>query len=1041
MKVKFPLLLLCVGFLLPVSCKQDGPSGEFANLHVPEGLVVERAVPEGMVQYPMFASIDNEGRLFIAESSGETTSTKDVLENPTFFIRLLEDTDQDGVYDKSTIFADKLPYPMGGTFYDGSFYAAAPPDLLRLTDKDGDGVAEEREVILTGWVLSHNAATLGGPFMGPDGWMYLTDARRGFDITTKEGVRLQGKSARIWRCLPDGSRLEPMSGGGFDNTIEIDFMPTGETLGTMTYFLDPRDGFRDAVMHWVEGGVYSKDHAVVRDDKLKMTGDYMPVMTKLARVSHAGLVRYRSTTIGEEYQGNLFTAEFNTGRIMRHILEPDGATYKTRTEPFMTSDIPDFHPTDVLEDADGSLLFVNTGGWFIAGCPLSVVAKKDIFGGIYRIRKANAPKIEDPRGSKIDMKALSPEALTKLFSDERPVVRSKAIEEIVSRGSSAVEALNNLRTTSPDAEARISAVFALYRIGGPEAMAHVVAALDDENTGVRVAAARSVGLAGEASAVDKLTAILANDEAQAQRQAATALGQIGDKKAVPHLLAAAEEPADRFVEHAIIYSLITLQDTRPLIDALAANANNIKRAALIALDQMDGSPLQKSHILPFLRSKDADLRNTGVWALMHHPTWSDVVLTFLKDQSGAKDLNDEQKKQLTDLIVAFSHDAPLQRWIADRLGAGNVADDERWMLLEAMRQSRMKEFPAVWLTRLSDLLSKGSPETQERVLTLVEARRLSGLDSKLGQIFANEKLAASFRLKALSARMISTKELEPEEFNTLVTFLDSTQVSTHRQSAVRILALADLTEEQLTQVAEQYIPHADPFLLPGLVGVFEGTKSQRAGEALIAALSASPERLEMLSLPDLERIVNSFAPEAQERSKPLMQQVAQQQASRLKALEELEASLGTGDVQSGRAIFYGKAVCSTCHAVAGNGATFGPDLTNIGEIRSQHDILEAIVYPSASFAREYETSRIVTPTTTYTGIVKEQLPESIVIETGPGVLVRIPASDVKSIEPQPLSMMPPGLHQQLSQQELSDLMAYLRSLPDGMGHVRRARNQ
>lgn len=1035
MKVKVSCLFVCVCLLLSSSCRQEESTNAFPGVHVPDGFAVEEAVPAGMVKYPMFATLDNRGRMFIAESSGETTSTEDVLENPTYFIRMLEDTDSDGVYDKSVIYADKIPYAMGGTFYQGSFYAAAPPNLLRLTDTDDDGVADEREVLLSGWVLSHNAATLSGPFRAPDGWMYLCDARRSYDITAKEGKQLKGKGARIWRCKPDGSQLEIVSGGGFDNTIEMAFMPTGETIGTMTYFTDPRDGFRDAVMHWVEGGVYPKDHVTVKDDKLKMTGDYMPVMTKLPRVSHAGIMRYRSGVIGKDYQGSLFTAEFNTGRVMRYSMEPDGATYKTETQAFMTSSIPDFHPTDVMEDADGSILFVNTGGWFIAGCPLSVVAKKEIYGGIYRIRKKDAPRVDDPWGSKINMKALSPEDLTALLTDQRHAVRDNAIEELVLRGATSIAALSDLLTSAKDAETRVAAVFALYRVETPEAMAHVLSALDDTDAGVRVAAARSCGLAKDESAVDKLSAMVVNDAPTVQRQAATALGQIGDVKAVDQLLAASEKTSDRFVEHAIIYSLIKLENPQPLINALA-KAVNIRKAALISLDQMDGDHLKKDHILPFLRSKEESLRNTGIWALMHHTTWSDVVLMFLKDQTLAGELPETEKKTLTDLIVAFSHDSQLQRWMADRLSSGSVADAEKWLLLDAMRQSPMKEFPPVWLARLGDLLERGSPETQERVLTLVEARRISGLDTKLGQIYANTRVSPSFRLKALSARMISHPQLSDKEFSTLVRFLDSTQVSTLRQSAVRILGQADLDEQQQLHIARTFIANADPFLLPGLVSVFEGSKSTEAGEALVTALSSSPGRLEMLSLPDLERIVKSWDAASQQRSSALVKQVARLQSSRFSALEELEKSLGTGDVSAGRNLFYTKALCSTCHAVSGNGASFGPDLTNIGEIRSQHDILEAIVYPSASFAREYETSRVVTGNAKYTGIVKEQLPESILLESGPGTTVRIPVSDINSIEPQQLSLMPPGLHQQLSTQDLSDLMAYLRSLPDGLGHLR-----
>jgi putative heme-binding domain-containing protein len=169
-----------------------------------------------------------------------------------------------------------------------------------------------------------------------------------------------------------------------------------------------------------------------------------------------------------------------------------------------------------------------------------------------------------------------------------------------------------------------------------------------------------------------------------------------------------------------------------------------------------------------------------------------------------------------------------------------------------------------------------------------------------------------------------------------------------------------------------------------------------------------------------------------------METLKERQASRLAELEKLQSMLGHGDVGEGRKLFFGKALCSTCHAVTGSGGTFGPDLTNIGEIRSTHDILEAILYPDASLAREYETSKVVTKSTSYTGIITEQLAESLSVETGPGVIVRLSRSEITAIEPQNVSLMPPGLEKQLTTQEMSDLMAYLSTLPDGMGHLKAA---
>src|SRR5262249_5641852 len=111
----------------------------------------------------------------------------------------------------------------------------------------------------------------------------------------------------------------------------------------------------------------------------------------------------------------------------------DGATFKTTDSDFLVSDNHDFHPTDVLEDADGSLLVVDTGGWYKICCPTSQLVKPDVLGGIYRIRKKGAPKINDPRGLKIDWEKLSDSELVGLLDDRRPVVRHRAVATLAKR--------------------------------------------------------------------------------------------------------------------------------------------------------------------------------------------------------------------------------------------------------------------------------------------------------------------------------------------------------------------------------------------------------------------------------------------------------------------------------------------------------------------------------------------------------------------------------------------------------------------------------
>ena len=1027
----FGTLLLLIGTVsIFTACAKKNPgSREVATLTVPEGFTIEEAVPSDMLSYPMFASFDDRGRLFVFESTGPNTmGTEAMLEAPSYHIRLLEDEDGDGVFDKSSLFAEKIPLPMGGSFYEGSLYIAAPPNIERLTDTDGDGVADQKEVILTGWTLNSNAATLSGPFIGPDGWFYMADARRGFEIERKEGDILKGKGARIWRSRPDGTGLESYAGGGFDNAIELVFTPSGETIGTMTYFTDPQDGQRDALMHWVEGGVYPKPNQVIQDDQLKLTGELMPVMTKLPRVAPSGLMRYRGSAFGKDFEGNLFSAEFNTGRIMRHVMKSVGATYRTEDEPFVTSTSSDTHPTDVLQDADGSLLVVVTGGWFIEGCPLSRVAKPDVKGGIYRVKKADSHKMDDPRGLDLNFEEMSGETLVQHLSDPRFVVNDRAMDALVNRGDDAVESLIAAINLAEE-EVRTAAVFGLYRINAEATRQAILSALDDKSPMVRTAAVRVLGLMKEKEALAPLMELVKNDQPAVRRQAATALGQIGDAQAVEALLAASMDTEDRFVEHSIIHALTLLSTPAPLLEALNHSSAKVKRTAAIALDQMDGQPLEKQHIAPFLQSQDVELRQTGIWLAAHHPEWSDVITGFLKNHLNGDELLDVDTRDMESLLITFSGDKNIQDFIAAELNQPQASLPKKLFLMKVIGLSTVAELPETWVNSLSRLLRGGEDEVQTAVLDLIESRNIPALEGELARIINDSGASAELRLKALSARIMSEPSLSDAEYRLVVDFLDPKFDSPIRQLAVRLLARAELGDKQLLEVAQKQVPAADLFLLPSLVDAFQGNSNPEVGEALVNALKGADDRLDNLSEQDLQKLFASFPGSVQTQAEPLMAALKERHADRLSKLEQMESNLAKGDVGEGRKLFFGKAACSTCHSVGPDGGEFGPDLTNIGEIRSRHDILEAIIYPDASFAREYETYKVVTKNNTYTGVIAEQLADAIVVTIGPAPGIRIPRAEITSIEPHHVSMMPPGLDQQLTPEEMADLIAFMEALP------------
>ncbi len=912
------LLLWWIGFTGLFSCTSS-PSKPTqaltATVQVPEGFTVEMVAGPDLVDYPMFGTVDETGRLFLFESTGNVyEKTEDAINNPQFRINLLEDADGDGIYDKSTIFADKVGFPQGGVFYKGSLYASSAPDLLKFTDTDGDGVADKREVLLSGWVLNVNANSLVGPFMGPDGWLYLTSAIMGFDVTTQEGERLKGETSRIWRVRPDGSGLEWISAGGMNNPVELTFTEAAEPIGTETYFTEPKAGQRDALVYWTEGGVYPKPNNNIARDSLVRTGELMPVVSKYSRVAPSGIGRYRHTMLGEDFQDNLFSAQFNTHRVLRHQLFREGASFRTEDEVFFWSDHEDFHPTDVLEDGDGSLLVVETGGWFIKGCPLSQVSKPELEGAIYRVRRKGAAKVEDPYGNQIQWASLPPATVAEYLQDPRPFVRDRAVESLVDRGAAAAGVLAEVLRTSNAEDVRTKAVFALCRIGTAESLGSVRMAMDDAHPEVRIAAARSAGLSKDAQSVGKLMEIVRKGDPGVRRQAATALGQIGDTQAIPALLAAAEGTDDRFVEHAIIYAMISLNQPDMVKEGLAHASPDVQEAAIIALDQMPDTPLQANQLIPFLTSKNEKLQRTARWVASHHPEWSEHMMAFLRIRFQQDTLPEDERMLLSDMLVSFCGDTHMQQFMAEQMKGASAK--RRLFLLDAMAACKVEETPQVWVKQIGEqLTSFHDPQVQARALEVVRLRGITSLTKPLLQVADNPKSAAELRIGAMGALLEVTPTLTDRHFTDLYQELQADQVATLRQQAASVLGQAKLSEAQLLKLANEYLPEADAFILPRLMTVFRGAYNSETGKALALALMDS-KSLDSFSEENIQRLFADYPAGVKPAVHELITKLHEAQAGWI-ASGHWKATLQ-------RAISSGDVPCSSARPSAGHATPWEP---------------------------------------------------------------------------------------------------------------------
>src|SRR6476646_6081062 len=375
-------------------------------LVVPAGFTIERVAGPPLVNRPIVADFDEEGRLYVADSSGSNDKTdKQVVDRPHRIVRL-EDTDGDGRFDKSVVFADRMMFPEGAMWLAGSLYVSAPPSIWKLTDTDGDGVADQREEWWQGKTLTGCANDLHGPYLGPDGWIYWTKGAFAEQTYERPGKPpFVTKASHILRRRPGDPAVDVVMTGGMDNPVDVAFTSSGETLLTSTFVEQPQLGRRDGFLHAVSGGLYGKVHSVIAGDA--RTGDLMPILCQLGPAVPAGLTSYSSQSFGDGFRDNFFAALFNMRTVSRYALEPSGATFTVHDSDFVVSEDRDFHPTDVIEDADGSLLVVDTGAWYKLCCPTSQLAKPDVLGAIYRVRRTGAATIRDPRGRGLRWNAMS----------------------------------------------------------------------------------------------------------------------------------------------------------------------------------------------------------------------------------------------------------------------------------------------------------------------------------------------------------------------------------------------------------------------------------------------------------------------------------------------------------------------------------------------------------------------------------------------------------------------------------------------------------
>lgn len=1018
---------------------------------LPEGFTIELAAKTPLVDRPIVATFDRKGRLYVADSSGSNEKTAEQLKNPTHRIVRLEDTNGDGVFDRSTVFADKMMFPEGLLWHAGHVYCAAPPHIWKLTDTNDDGQADQRAIWFDGKTLTGCANDLHGPYLGPDGWLYwCKGAFAKQTYTLPNGKEFTTRASHIFRAKPDGTHIEPVMTGGMDNPVDVAFLPNGERFFTTTFLQHPAGGKRDGLIHAIRGGIYGKDHDVIYDAAHPWTSpNVMPVLTHLGPAAPAGLHCYESTVGGlgdtAPLTNRLFACQFNLRKVSMHTLVPEGSSYRTIDADWLVSDQQDFHPTDILEDPDGSLLVVDTGGWYKLCCPSSQLVKTDVFGAIYRVRRTAEfhKKIDDPWGKQLAQQKETVGALAWRIGHPdwySTVVQQHAIEQLATHGDAAIKHLRSrmlgLDTDMEHEKAWVNALWVAARIDTAEARAFVREMQADAmerfsgamRSHIRQTATQIMGRWDVRDGLATLTKLLGDDDLITRRLAVEALGQMRAKQAVPDLLKVLEQPSDRGLQHAVTYALIVIGDTDGTRVGLKHSTVAVRRCALTALDQM-GAPLDIPSTIALMDDTDPGLQATAVWIVGRHPEWANDVAKVLQTRLTQQDFNAVGREAIVPLLVRFVKSPVVQELLAKVLGEPHAPPEAQRAVLQAMARSGLKELPEGWQDALTQAIQR-HPSLHSAIINtlrlLPPAKKNSDeLRTALTRL-ADAPGTNDIRLGAFAV-LPSGMALTPNQFKFLGAALDRERPVAERSLAADALSKAKLSVPQYHALVEQ-LATVGPLEVDRLLGVFAATADDEVGLHLLRVLN-TPAVRPALRVDSIRERLKKYSPKVQQEAETLYKALNADFAQQRERLEGLLKSLPTGDVRRGQAVFNStKTACIACHTIGYVGGKIGPDLTRIGGIRSERDLLEAVLYPSASFVRSYEPLTVRTLAgQSYNGIPKKDAPDEVILTLAADKEITIPRKDIDDLQPGKVSIMPAGLEQQLTPQEWADLLAFLKA--------------
>jgi len=492
---------------------------------------------------------------------------------------------------------------------------------------------------------------------------------------------------------------------------------------------------------------------------------------------------------------------------------------------------------------------------------------------------------------------------------------------------------------------------------------------------------------------------------------------------------AGRDDVDRFLRHSLTYALIELDDYENTRAGLTMENPNQVIAALYAISEMPSGKLKVQDVLPLLDSKDETLLHAAVSISANHPEWDAALANRFFEWSN--DLNDLRIAVIKELTPVFIETPPILDFIGHLLE--QKKGDRLKLGFSLIAGSPGIKFQDSWTDRIGAILGDAKKPDSYGVLipalTALANAKTTKFDKQLIAISEDNSASSILRIHAMQARANPKAAITAEPFEMLVQILKEDKIYATRAKAISILTNSRLTVAQKTTLAG-LTGTLNPLELPPIAGLFTYLKNEEQARILAKGLAISPGFRNL----DPVRLKQIFAPFDKSITAHLDEKIAEaarEKAQRKDRIAALKSELAEGDVARGKIVFdTGKGTCIVCHKIGETGRDVGPNMSTIGRIRKGEDLLESILFPSESLARDFETFTLTMKdgSPSLIGLIRQESAEQIDFIDPAGQPHVIKKDQIASVAPIPQSLMPVGLDLVLGKQDLLDLVTYLLSL-------------